>query len=357
MLEKSWPNIVTITCLIIVASIEALEQAVSGAPNVAAKLPHLDGRVHYLPLLLLIAAGVSWFVGLRHKKPLPRSSEAAFHNPKWETITRHNFANEAVEVDGKRFVDCKFHNVKLVFHGKGPTEFLGNITIGGTIELTTDDLATMHYLTLENKLSSLPGAQTKRSAIDSKGNSVPNAFDLTAKALNNPLEGSKSLNNLPLYRQDLEISLLSVVAGTSIGKKATVFLEVKTWAKCDLNITKLVTHITIDDDKYDVAPIKDLSEWILVEEIIDQHNRKNHKDTNLGPLSLVKEIESGIFSEGHHQPKWVGCELPLEFITEEQIQGIKMLFHDKHGIASREMFRSWPKTSHRVIDADFRRPH
>jgi hypothetical protein len=107
-------------------------------------------------------------------------SAEAFRNPKWDTVTSHNFENEAVGVDGKRFVDCRFRNAKLVFHGKAPTEFLGNTKLGGTIELTTDHAATMHYLAIETKLNSLPGGEATRSAVDAKGNAIPGAVSLEA---------------------------------------------------------------------------------------------------------------------------------------------------------------------------------
>jgi len=166
---------------------------------------------------------------------------------------------------------------------------------------------------------------------------------------------SESLGSARVYRQELWFDLLTVCAGTSIGKNATVFAQVKTWAKSDLNITKLATSIVIDDERYEAEPIEDLSEWILVEDVVDDNNRKNHKNTNLERLSLVKEMEDGVFREGHHQPKWVGYELPLAYIADEQIKGVKMVFHDKHGVLRSETFRTWPKTSHRVIDAEFRR--
>jgi len=55
------------------------------------------------------------------------------------------------------------------------------------VELSTDDPATKHYLTIESKLSKLPGAQTRRSATDDKGNTVQNALGLKATPITPPL--------------------------------------------------------------------------------------------------------------------------------------------------------------------------
>jgi hypothetical protein len=73
-------------CVIIVAVIEAYEQALSEAPKASAKLPHVDGWWHFAPLALLIIGGVFWAVG-RIPKPLAASQQDALprqdHNKVW----------------------------------------------------------------------------------------------------------------------------------------------------------------------------------------------------------------------------------------------------------------------------------
>jgi hypothetical protein len=73
-IERSWANIVTVCCLIVVAIIEAYQQALSGAPKAAATLPRLDGAWNFVPLILLTVAGVFWLVG--HTPKLHRSASA-----------------------------------------------------------------------------------------------------------------------------------------------------------------------------------------------------------------------------------------------------------------------------------------
>jgi hypothetical protein len=60
-LKNDWSTIVTATCLIVVAVIEAWQQSTSESHT----LPRLDGAWHYAPLVLLIAAGISWLIGRR----------------------------------------------------------------------------------------------------------------------------------------------------------------------------------------------------------------------------------------------------------------------------------------------------
>ncbi len=67
-LKKEWSNILTVGCIVVAAIIEAWQQALAGSPKVAQVLPSLDGSWHYVPLCLLIVAGISWFIGRPRKK-------------------------------------------------------------------------------------------------------------------------------------------------------------------------------------------------------------------------------------------------------------------------------------------------
>jgi len=67
--KREWSSILTIGCIIVAAIIEAWQQALAGSPRVAEVLPSLNGSWHYVPLGLLIIAGVSWFIGHSRKPP------------------------------------------------------------------------------------------------------------------------------------------------------------------------------------------------------------------------------------------------------------------------------------------------
>jgi hypothetical protein len=170
-----------------------------------------------------------------------------------------------------------------------------------------------------------------------------------------PMEQSASLGRLPVYRQDLEINLLGLVVGTAIGGNATVFMQVKFWARTALNIVKMTVRMTTTDGTHQATILTSLSEWLLVEDVMDSHKRMNHKDTNLETLSLLREIEGGIFLEGHHEPRWIGCEVPVPFLRPEDIKALTIVIQDKQGVLKREIYREWPPTESRVIDAAFRR--
>ena len=86
MLPRSWSTNVTIICLTLVACVEAAQSALSGTPNVKAHLPSfaISPNWNYVPLVLLIIAGIAWLIGKRNKKqpvPLKDSSPVAASGP------------------------------------------------------------------------------------------------------------------------------------------------------------------------------------------------------------------------------------------------------------------------------------
>lgn len=66
--QKHWSSAVTLGCVVIAALIEAWQQGVSDLPS-NIPLPRLQGVWHYVPLMLLIAAGVVWLIGRRGVAP------------------------------------------------------------------------------------------------------------------------------------------------------------------------------------------------------------------------------------------------------------------------------------------------
>jgi hypothetical protein len=169
-----------------------------------------------------------------------------------------------------------------------------------------------------------------------------------------PIAQSASLGRLRVYRQDLEINLLSVVVGTAVVGNAAVFLQLKLWARAPLNILTMTVQVATGDETYQSTILTSLSNWLLVEDVIDTHKRMTHKDTNLETRSLLREIEGGIFREGHHEPRWIGCEVPVPFLRPEDLKLITILVQDKHGAVKRETYREWPSSDLHVIDAAFR---
>jgi len=63
-LQKQWSTIVTFGCIVIAALIEAWQQAAASA---SAHIPRLQGFWNYIPLFLLITAGIVWLATRRNK--------------------------------------------------------------------------------------------------------------------------------------------------------------------------------------------------------------------------------------------------------------------------------------------------
>lgn len=194
MLQKSWPNIVTVSCIVVVAIVEAMEQAVFQSPHLASALPGINSAWHYLPLFLLITAGAVWLFGrLRSKPSLPTPD--AFIHPRWQIVSGHRFENEAIDVDGKSFRSCTFTNVTFLFHGTAPTEFTGKSLFDGSFRLDTDHPPTMFWRTLEGVFSKIAGAAIESSPIDGKGQKVELKID--ALAVNDGAPKSEATERFP----------------------------------------------------------------------------------------------------------------------------------------------------------------
>jgi hypothetical protein len=61
--KREWSNVLTVGCIVVAAIVEAWQQALAGSPKVAEVLPSLSNSWHYVPLGLLIIAGMSWLIG------------------------------------------------------------------------------------------------------------------------------------------------------------------------------------------------------------------------------------------------------------------------------------------------------
>jgi hypothetical protein len=65
-LKKHWSTTVTLGCVVIAALVEAWQQAATSVP-VGIHIPRLQGSWNYVPLILLITAGVVWLISRRGK--------------------------------------------------------------------------------------------------------------------------------------------------------------------------------------------------------------------------------------------------------------------------------------------------
>ncbi len=112
----------------------------------------------------------------RQSKSAKNSAEwrQGFSRPRFEIIGDHRFENEEIVVDNKSFRRCSFKNVKLLFHGQAPFEFVEGTTIDpGTVFFNTDDPAVMVFNFMQTQFASLPGARVQPGALDSTGKDIP----------------------------------------------------------------------------------------------------------------------------------------------------------------------------------------
>jgi hypothetical protein len=124
-------------CVVIVAAIEAYEQALSEAPKASAKLPHVDGWWHFVPLALLIIGGVFWVIGQLPKQhrwaPAP-----AFDQPPVQELALENLDDTKVFVSpniNAKYLCEMFEGRTSIQASKMANAFIGKwMRCSGTIE-------------------------------------------------------------------------------------------------------------------------------------------------------------------------------------------------------------------------------
>ena len=164
---------------------------------------------------------------------------------------------------------------------------------------------------------------------------------------------SKEQNGALVFKQNLEITLEAVRRGIPSFSTGKVFMKVRTFTSCELNIKQISVAVTIRSKCYTPEPIHNLQDWVLCEQFIDEHKRLNDRRLPLQPLSLLDEIENGPYREGHHPSKWIGCSIPLSYIDQKEIEEVSIKFHDKNGVAGAVTVRDWPESTDRIVEREW----
>lgn len=133
-----------------------------------------------------------------------------FFSPRFEIVDDHKFENEEIVVDNKSFRRCSFKNVKLLFHGHAPFEFVEGTTIdAGAVFFSTDDPAVMTFDTMQRKFDSMPGAKLQHGAFDGKGKEMP-----LSPVKVEPVEALPKPSQYPIPNLRLEVlSMVSELQG------------------------------------------------------------------------------------------------------------------------------------------------
>lgn len=109
-----------------------------------AVISHYKPQLPKLPMwvagMVLTLAGLGYDYYDRHTTP----DYKTWRSSKEETIYAKSFINETVELDGKKFDRCNFENVKLLYHGLAPVEFVGG-TFKGSIWFGSDNIAVNQF--------------------------------------------------------------------------------------------------------------------------------------------------------------------------------------------------------------------
>ena len=150
------------------------------AHTVAFTTPH---AMSFFLIAGFLLAGMSIF-GAWRKQKFP--TKWTFKQSEETVVYGHTFANEKVEIDGKKFDHCTFRDVTLFYHGVAPVDFVVcNFT--GNLTIETDNDAAKAFMRLSQMARNLPhitGVEVMEK--DDRGNQIPIRMDITPTRTDNP---------------------------------------------------------------------------------------------------------------------------------------------------------------------------
>jgi hypothetical protein len=112
--KNNWATVVTIGCLVLVAFIEAWDQASGGLPA-SSHVPKLGGSWRFVPLMLLVLAGITWLIDHRGHKETNQAVAAAASQPPAislgiPTLSGLLGQNPEVEFDAKKYLALAYYS-------------------------------------------------------------------------------------------------------------------------------------------------------------------------------------------------------------------------------------------------------
>ncbi len=100
-----------------------------------------------------------------------RASRDNFSNPRWNVVSKHQYENHSLEVDGNSYQDCSFKNVTFIFHGNAPFEFRGTTQLDkGEFVFHSDDPAVQNFEQMKEQFIRLSKGEVEVGAKDAAGN-------------------------------------------------------------------------------------------------------------------------------------------------------------------------------------------
>jgi len=90
-----------------------------------------------------------------------------------EPVIGKTFTQEAVVIDRKRFMNCNFTRVTLLYKGTGPFSFDGSCKLTPPISIRTDHPAASVFMGWRDAFVALPGITVDQGLVDPQGNRSP----------------------------------------------------------------------------------------------------------------------------------------------------------------------------------------
>jgi hypothetical protein len=276
----------------------------------------------------------------------------SFRNPKWDIVSKRDFVNEVVDMDGKSFRDCSFTNIQLMYHGNAPTEIVGTSAIEGSVIIVSDNPAINLFTKLYQFLTSAPNAEIR----EQDGTQYKRKPLLAP----DPLKESEALASLPVHLCDIRVDTLEICEGLRF-RGNYVFLNLKIASVGSIGIFNSEIRVkTNSGNTYRGKRIPKLTEWILVEHFIDQKfHSPNTRDIPLDTVELsTYRLHASLPEKG-----WIGFEISdvdiwgADIKFYENIRDIRIEFEEmgkgihKIDLPSRP---SWPTTENKIVHSELR---
>jgi hypothetical protein len=140
-----------------------------GAARVLANSQGLTKR--YWPMLLMgILTLATW--GAVAAVFLSTPDVNHWKSDKLETVYAKTYVNETVVIDGTKFDHCTFQNVKLLFHGTAPSEFVGAKFLSGSVYLGSDNISIQQFQILQKQFNQVMLHTDDWITVDTNGNVI-----------------------------------------------------------------------------------------------------------------------------------------------------------------------------------------
>jgi len=155
--------------------------------------------------------------------PVKRGVAPAFleDDPHFKAVRNTKFENQTVELDGKRFEDCEFTNVTLIFRGDSPMEII-DCQFFGNLNIATTDPAIGYFAKVAEMLKAHPKLlEVSCVLVDEQGHEKERLSTLTK--VKTSAQQRKSAATLYLDR----IEAFQAFSLISVGKQLAFRLSLK----------------------------------------------------------------------------------------------------------------------------------